>query len=164
VGLSGGFGLNVPRQQVAGGGQLDLGYSPPGRLILVRLAAAAQGASRQAGNFTLFPVLVRLEAGLRRGTGRLYGQVTVGGGVGIVRSDTTRVDGPAQHVTVSPVVSASLAGGLRLGLGWSLRLEVVPQVFLIQQETAVAATGPTLTDGPRLTLAVLLGIERAFSP
>jgi hypothetical protein len=188
LGFGGGLALGLgggPSAAVPGGvGQVDVAYTPASQSFLVRLAVSVAGPltevvpsslPQQGSSFTLVPVVMRLDAGIRRGTGRFFGQVT--GLVGLLLlpslTTTTFVDSLSHGVDPTLVLGASLAGGVRLSPRWALRLEVAAEISTAVRNRQFCqglacdpknpnASVTTLTTDPQVIFPVFLSLEASW--
>jgi hypothetical protein len=165
--VGGGGAAGFDRTVGGGSAQLDLGVAP-WRALLLRVAGAfaySPTAVAEGGDASVRAVVVsvRLEAGARGDRGRLYGQALAGAGVGLVRSAPADIVDAA--LRAYPVVSASLAGGVRV-LPWlGLRLEAAPTVFVqrARYQDGDGAAAAVIGTSPRVYVHFLFGPEIIIS-
>ena len=144
------------------GGQIDFTWVVPGNLL--RLRGQLSTTTTQTLDMTMLtatqrsPVGLRLDIGVRSGADRVWVQPALG--AALVVSEVTS-PGAGRAMRVHPALAGSLATGIRLGAGVSLRFEIAAFAFPLT-DRYVDAYGFELGRSPGLTLAASLGLDVAL--
>jgi hypothetical protein len=100
----------------------------------------------------------RLEVTRHYARQRLWLGPALGAGLVVSEASAPTLSGGAVVTRLHPTITGSLAGGLGLARGLSLRAEVGAQVYPVA-DTYVSTTRGEVGQSPRATLALGLGLQ-----